>query len=182
MASDTEFIQRLFHYRWNVPVLATLATGGNRFVVIQSRLGASREALRTSIDALMEADLVMANPGYGHPLRPEYILTEQGKSLAAACAHYNEVAEASAAVAVAYRKWTAPVLLVLDRGRSRFNQLQDALHPVTPRALAASLKLMDAADLVTRSVTDGYPPHPTYDLTTSGKTLAGATARISSAC
>ncbi|MCP6652244.1 hypothetical protein NL518_29540, partial [Klebsiella pneumoniae] len=66
----------LFHRRWMLPVLAELQRSrGCKFVTLVHRTGASRKAINDTIAALIRLGLVMHNPGYGHPLRPEYLLT-----------------------------------------------------------------------------------------------------------
>ncbi len=66
----------LFHNRWSVPILAELhRQRGSRFVTLARTLGMSRESLRRTLAALIESGLVGRNPGYGHPLRPEYVLS-----------------------------------------------------------------------------------------------------------
>src|ERR671932_1580387 len=73
----------LFHHRWSAAVLAELRrTRGTRFVVLSKSLGVGRESLRRTLDALIELGLVRRNPGYGHPLRPEYLLTRRGEAVA----------------------------------------------------------------------------------------------------
>src|SRR5262245_29802381 len=74
----------LFHNRWSVPILAELhRQRGSRFVTLARTLGMSRESLRRTLAALIESGLVGRNPGYGHPLRPEYVLTTRGERVAA---------------------------------------------------------------------------------------------------
>ena len=51
------------------------AAGGSRFAVMLARLGLSRSALAASLAQLQEAGWLRRNPGHGHPLRPEYVLT-----------------------------------------------------------------------------------------------------------
>ena len=41
---------------------------GSRVVTLSNRLGLGRESLRRTLNALIDAGLVMKNPGYGHPL------------------------------------------------------------------------------------------------------------------
>ena len=73
----------LFHNRWSVPILAELhRQRGSRFVTLARTLGMSRESLRRTLAALIESGLVGRNPGYGHPLRPEYVLTTRGDRIA----------------------------------------------------------------------------------------------------
>ena len=168
----------LFHHRWNVPTLATLGASGSRFITLQKSLGASRDALRASLDALTDAELVDRNPGYGHPLRPEYVLTDRGVSLAPAAEAYRRSADALGVADIAYRKWTGPVLLVMGNGVGGFNAMEDALGTITPRALTQALKALAAAHLVARTVDDGYPPRTSYVLSSAGSRLAEAAAAI----
>ena len=51
---------------------------GARFVALANRLGVSRDSLTRTLGALIDAGFVARNPGHGHPLRPEYILTKRG--------------------------------------------------------------------------------------------------------
>ncbi|MDH4116180.1 MAG: winged helix-turn-helix transcriptional regulator [Acidimicrobiia bacterium] len=173
-----EVVTELFHHRWNVPVLGSLHSGATRFVVLENRLGASRDALRASLTSLQSAGLVTPNPGYGHPLRPEYLLTAKGTEVAPACVRYSLLAERLGVVTVAFRKWTAPLLLALDEGHTRFNGLQLALESVSPRSLSQGLRAMLESDLVVRRVEDGFPPRPSYRLTRGGRGLASAIATI----
>ena len=48
------------------------------FAVIERRFNLSRNSLTRTLSYLREQGWVMPNPGHGHPLRPEYILTESG--------------------------------------------------------------------------------------------------------
>src|SRR3954467_4738348 len=76
---STPDLIELFHHRWAPPALALLAErDGARFVELQRKLGVGRESLRRALDALLELGLVRRNEGYGHPLRPEYLLTRAG--------------------------------------------------------------------------------------------------------
>ena len=69
---DLAGLVRLCHHRWLVPVLGEIgAAGGARFAVLVARLGISPPSLRRTLAAAEAAGLVMPNPGYGHPLRPE---------------------------------------------------------------------------------------------------------------
>ena len=109
---------------------------------------------------LLELGLVARNPGYGHPLRPEYVVTAEGLAVAERCAKLLATAED----AVVLRKWTLPVLVALDRA-ARFSQLRAELPGVTPRALALALKDLQAGGLVERRVEDAYPPIVVYRAT-----------------
>ena len=150
----------LCHYRWSAPVLAELGrTHGTRFVVLAKHLGVGRTSLRRTLDALVELGLVRRNPGYGHPLRPEYLLTSAGESVAARCERLLAAVDGTRDVVL--RKWSLPVLAALGQ-RARFSELRDALPGVTARALALALKDLERAGLVDRRVEETYPPTAVY--------------------
>jgi DNA-binding HxlR family transcriptional regulator len=164
----------LFHHRWSAPVLAELArTGGTRFVVLSKALGVGRESLRRTLDALIDLGLVRRNPGYGHPLRPEYLLTPRGDAAAERCTRLLEVLDGD--LDVALKKWSLPVLVALSRP-SRFSEVRDALPGVTARALALALKELEAAGLVRRQVQETYPPSTVYAATRRAARLRAALA------
>ncbi len=170
----------LFHHRWNVPVIAALhaAKGGARLVVLAHTLDGNRDAVRDALDALIEADIVTRNPGYGHPLRPEYLLTARGRRVAPACVRFQRVAAHVDALGIAYMKWSAPALLAIRRGHSRFNAIQRALGAITPRSLTQGLRVLCDNQLVIRTVEDDFPPRSAYALSNGGTRMANATAQI----
>ena len=43
---------------------------------LQRRLDVTRDSLRRALDALIALGYVRRNEGYGHPLRPEYLITD----------------------------------------------------------------------------------------------------------
>jgi DNA-binding HxlR family transcriptional regulator len=153
----------LFHHRWSAPVLAELGrTRGTRFVVLVNRLGVGRESLRRTLAALTKLGLVRRNPGYGHPLRPEYVLTKRGEAVAARCSRLLAAVDGNADVAL--KKWSLPVLAALQRP-ARFSELREALPGVTARSLALALKDLERSGLVRRRVEETYPPSTVYAAT-----------------
>jgi DNA-binding HxlR family transcriptional regulator len=176
-------MQDLFHHRWAVGVLAELdRTGGSRFVTLANRIGVGRESLRRTLAALIDGGLVMRNPGYGHPLRPEYILTPRGLRVAPVCGDLLAGLRELGVEGTALKKWSLPVVLALGGpGRRRFSVLQERLREITARALALALKDLTAAGLVDRAVTDGYPPASVYSLTAAGARLLPVLRRLESA-
>jgi DNA-binding HxlR family transcriptional regulator len=163
-------ISSLSRFRWTLPILAHLATtGGSRFVPLTAALGLSRDALRHTLDALIDLGLVMPNPGYGHPTRPEYVLTETGGRVAPACARLVEYVRRSDLDLVAFKKWSLPAVAALDRPR-RYGELRGAVG-ATSRALTLTLKDLVAAGVVERRVYDEFPPTTSYRLTASGRAL-----------
>jgi DNA-binding HxlR family transcriptional regulator len=157
----------LFHHRWSAPVLAELLRQkGSRFAALSGTLGVGSDSLRRALDSLLALGLVTRNPGYGHPLRPEYVLTDQGRRVAQRCTKLLAASEDD----VLLRKWSLPVLAALGRP-ARFSEVRAAVPGVTPRALALALKDLQAADLVERRVEDAYPPRALYTPTPQGRRL-----------
>ncbi|TCN44438.1 HxlR family transcriptional regulator [Kribbella orskensis] len=170
---------RLAHHRWAIPVLAELhRTGGGRFVNLIHSLGVSRESLRRTLIALESYDLIHRNPGYGHPLRPEYLLTATGERLAEPSRVVIELLADLQATEVGLRKWSLPILNALAADRLRYSELRNALPGTTPRALTLALKDLEAAGLVSRVVTTSYPPTTNYGTTARAVPLALAAGRL----
>jgi DNA-binding HxlR family transcriptional regulator len=164
-----ERLDELFHHRWAPPALALLDTrGAVRFVELQRKLGVGRESLRRALDALVELGLVRRNEGYGHPLRPEYVLTDSGRDAAVLAARVT----ASPAREILLRKWSVPVLAQLPEPR-RFSELRALLPGVTPRALALALRDLEVAQLVRREVLPTRPPSTVYRATDVSDVLLG---------
>ena len=162
-------------HRWLVPLLADLAAHkGARFVELIHRLGLSRDSCARTLDAAARIGWLQRNPGHGHPLRPEYILTEKGRAAAAR----------AAAIAVAQReiglprgaatRWGLPLVAGIGAGHDRFNALSRLLAPATPRALSQGLTALGKHGLVSREVLDLRPPASRYELTRTGRVLAEA--------
>ena len=162
----------LFHRRWAIGVLSELARDrGAKFVTLSHRLGVGRETLRATLDDLVAGGWVMPNPGCGHPMRPEYLLTAEGRRLAPCSSRLLRAVRRLDLEPLAFRKWTMPVTYVLGQGDKRFCKLRDELPGITPRALALSLKCMQETDLVEREVFDEYPPVTSYRLMDRGRPL-----------
>ena len=144
------------------------AHGGLRFVDLVNQLGLSRDSLRSSLVSLLELGLIQKNPGYGHPLRPEYILCDRGIDTAGASHQFLQITRERE---LYLRKWPAPLLLSLEQGYHRFNALRDALE-ISPRALTQALRQLESEGVVKRSVDVGYPPTTSYHLSKTGLTIS----------
>ena len=165
-------LAHLSHHRWTLPVLAEIdRTHGSRFATLAGRLGVSGESLRRTLAALVDEGLVARNPGHGHPLRPEYVLTLSGGVVAPACRSVLEALGPHEAVGL--KKWSLPVLAELE-GPRRFSELRAALPEATARALTLTLKDLAAAGLVRRTVTDAYPPAVVYEPAPAARSLVEA--------
>lgn len=166
-----------------MPIVATLyRERGCKFVTLLERLRSSRETLAQTLASLIANGLVMKNPGYGHPLRPEYILTPAGEALGEACIGAVAAVAQHRVVDVALKKWPMIVLIALGRGCTRFNELKDTLPGITPRALAGALRDLQKASLADRFVTEEYPPSALYHLTDLGQSLHPAMDTLATAC
>ena len=165
-------LEVLLVHRWNIAILAELERGaGAKFVTLANRLSIGRASLTRSLRYLVARGLVRRNTGYGHPLRPEYLLTPAGATVAPAClALATQVAKAGAAKA-AYSKWGLPLLAAIGEGAVRFNALRGAVGVLTPRAQTLALKSLEAAGWVVRDVDAGYPPVVTYRASEAGRAV-----------
>lgn len=139
----------LCHRRWTLPLLATfwrqkarIGVPGAKFVTLVHTLGLSRDSLSTTLHALIDShNLVMRNPGYGHPMRPEYVLTPAGRQVAPWADRI--IAAAAADADLLLRKWSLPVLFVLhEGGPQRFTALRRELGSPSPRALTQCLRAL----------------------------------------
>ncbi|HEU5279231.1 MAG TPA: winged helix-turn-helix transcriptional regulator [Gaiellaceae bacterium] len=173
-------IVALSRHRWALPILAQLAVArGSRFVPLANQLGLSRDALRQTLAALIEARLVMANPGYGHPARPEYVLTRNGRRIAPVCATLMRELRRREIEDVALKKWSLPILGALET-ELRYGELRRTVG-ATPRALTLALKELVARDLVDRRVHPGFPPSTTYRLTPTSRALSRQVVQLAAA-
>jgi len=170
-----EELRRLTAGRWLVPLMAHVgAEDGSRFAVMLARLGVSRSALAASLAQLQAAGWLRRNPGHGHPLRPEYVLTGAGAPVAVFCVRVMATRERLGLEPGQLSRWSLPLVARLGRESGRFSALRASLVPVTPRALSLTLKQMLAMDLVSRAIEHGFPPSAVYALTGRGERLAEA--------
>ena len=71
-------------------------------------------------------------------------------------------------------RWTLLVIAVLLDGPRRFNDLQEALEGIAPNILSARLKGLSEHALIVGRPYQERPPRFEYELTESGRELAGA--------
>ncbi len=169
MTRDPSQLARLFHRRWSVPILAEMhAHGGCRFAQLTHSLEAGRQPVRDALDTLIDLGLVQSNPGYGHPLRPEYVLTRRGGVVGPPSQGLMTALRRAQAVDIGLRKWSMPTLASVGLGATRFGEIAHALDGATDRALSQSLGALGEIGLVERAIADGRPPAPRYALTRAG--------------
>jgi DNA-binding HxlR family transcriptional regulator len=69
--------------------------------------------------------------------------------------------------------WTLLIVRDLMSGSKRFGQLQESLGHVSPKTLSHRLKVLEQADLLTRTAFSEIPPRVEYTLTEKGEALSG---------
>ena len=161
----------LCHHRWSIPILSELhRDNGAKFVTLVQRLKISRDALSRTLEALTQLGLISRNPGYGHPLRPEYLLSASGKHIGQAALellHHLQQLEAinTPSLKIGLKKWTLPTLHAIHQRINRFSSLRETLPTIGPRALTLTLQDLEQLAWLTRS--EGG-----YGLSANGKKLA----------
>lgn len=149
-------LSQFVHRRWALPIVAELhASDGSKFITLVNRLGISKDSLSRTLEALIRQGWVMRNPGYGHPLRPEYILTPAGMLLGDPCYRLMQEFRRHHLENTALRKWSLPILFALAGGATRFSDILQRYPGLTTRALSLALKDLQAAGLV-EETTQGY--------------------------
>ncbi len=160
----------LFQKRWNLRILALLhESNGARFVVMKHGLNVNADSLARCLQFLTEGGWVRRNPGYGHPLRPEYVLTPRGRTVASQCNRLVRTVEHLHVGETVYRKWSVPLLVTIKAGTVRFNGLRQALD-INPRALTQGLQRLHASELIRQ--------RPEYCLTPPGDRIATLATRL----
>ncbi|MCA9864313.1 MAG: helix-turn-helix transcriptional regulator [Thermomicrobiales bacterium] len=157
---------RLLHRRWSVPVIGVLyRTGPQRFSALAAHLpNASRDTLTATLQDLQMGGII-------RHAGDSYELTAAGALTGDAALGAVAVVRDLGIRAIALKKWPMMVLVAIGRGSHRFNDVKAVLPGLTSGALAPALKDLEAAGLVARSVSDGYPPTVSYRLTSSGEAL-----------
>ncbi len=173
---DIELFVNITSRAWALPILSKLHEGiAARQAPLLAATGASRTAFAQSMDHLIKMGLVERNPGYGHPLRPEFRLTAQGIA-AAAIANKVQKVPMDEGQDLLRRSWTLPVLTSLH-APSHFNQIKRNLQTITDRALSQSLKSMESRNWVCRSVDQAArPPRSIYRAVNTGEVISRITA------
>jgi len=162
----------LVHRRWNVPIVAELFDrAGAKFVTLVRATGASRSSIAASLTDLIALGYVCRNPGYGHPLRPEYLLTAAGERIAPACHALHTLLRKRGEEHLGFRKWTLPLVAAIGPEGRRFNELRHTLEIATPRAITLSLKPMLRHDWIKRPPAARDSPPVGYELRPKGRTV-----------
>ena len=90
-----------------------------------------------------------------------------------------EIAGVQAAVGVLSSKWSVAILAELSGGTRRFNELLRTIEGISRRMLAATLRRLEEAGLITRQVYAAVPVRVEYDLSPAGTELFAALRPLS---
>ncbi len=158
-----------------MPVMARFHTdSAQRFAQLRQALAIGSESLSKTLDYLVKMGWLARNQGHGHPLRPEYLLKDDGKA-AAHVAHTLSQSLGKLNIDPSQlTRWTYPLLLLMRQGNTRFSDFEHALDKTTSRAIAQCLKKLVSLGIVERNVGEEYPPSPRYTLSQCGTVLAKA--------
>lgn len=170
---DIKLLVNIASRAWAFPILWSLHAGiAGRQAPLLTATGAGRTAFAQSMNHLIKIGLLERNPGYGHPLRPEFRLTKVGKSAAEiAFRIQSAVAARDEELDIIRRTWTLPILSTLHSPK-HFNGITKQLSGITDRALSQSLKSMEEQNWVYRSVDiSARPPRTTYRAVNTGRIL-----------
>ncbi len=125
--------------------------------------GASRSAFIQSMEHLIKIGMLERNPGYGHPLRPEFRLTPVGKTAAIIANKILDVSEEDEQDLLR-KSWTLPVLATLQKP-SQFSEIKRSL-----------LRVHRCVENATR------PPMPLYNAINTGAMISNVTSAVTLDC
>ena len=162
----------LVQHRWNILVIAELHRySGAKFITLVHRLEVSRGSLSVSLADLIDLGFVRRNTGYGHPMRPEYLLTTHGVAIGDDCSALVQIIQRRDDVDLAFRKWTLPLVAAIGEHRLRFKQLRSSIPDATPRAITIGLKSLLRQGWAARTLIDDFPPTAGYALRPKGQQI-----------
>lgn len=172
---DINLLVKVTARAWSLNILSLMHTGvAGRQAPLLSASGASRTAFTNSLFHLIDLGLLERNPGYGHPLRPEFRLTQIGTKFAATAHKITTAVPDERDLAILRRTWTLPVLVVSDQPKF-FSEIKSTLTPITDRALSQSLHQLQTRGWLLRDIdTSLHPPRPLYQATGKGSVVAKA--------
>ena len=75
-------------------------------------------------------------------------------------------------------RWTLPVVVTLQPGALRFNQLRRAVGTISQQMLTRTLRSLERDGMISRTVYPTVPPQVEYALTDLGHSLADQGTRL----
>lgn len=165
---DINLIVNITSRTWSLPILAMLHEGvPGRQAPLLNATGAGRTAFAQSMTQLIELGLVVRNPGYGHPLRPEFRLTPTGLEAAGIASRILKITQKTDQNLIR-RAWTIPILSTLQHPQ-QFSGIRKRLITITDRSLSLSLKNLEERKWVSRTISEtSRPPRAIYQAINAG--------------
>lgn len=151
---------------WTLKALVLIAGGvPARISPVAHAAGCGRTAMTASFETLLALGLLVRASGHGHPLRPEFSFSPQGRSVAEWALVLDGYLDGDDDWQRVRRSWTLPLLSLLTVER-RFGALRRALSPVSDRSLSLALAELTEYGWIERRV-DGSstPPSVRYAAT-----------------
>jgi len=170
---DIKTLVNLTSKAWSLDVLALMHNGvSGRQAPLLAAAGASRTAFAQSLKHLETLGLLERNPGHGHPLRPEFRLTEKGQHIAPFAAEIHAAVPDAGQATLLRRTWSVPVLAVTNRPKFFTEIKRDLIH-ITDRALSQSLQRLQQHNWIERRVNvEMHPPRPHYQVINAGAKIS----------
>ena len=171
---DINQIVKVSAKSWALKILALMHNGvPGRQAPLLAATTAGRTAFGQSLQYLVEIGMLERNPGHGHPLRPEFRLTEAGTQAASmAAAVLALVEEDESGFALMRKTWTLPILSVLKE-QKRFSEIKSLLPAITDRALSQALLQVEEKGWLNRDIVlEGRHPFPIYQTVGLGADIA----------
>jgi len=169
---DMSLLVNITAKAWSLKILALLDAGiAGRQAPLIAATKANRSSFAASLEHLVKLGLLERNPGHGHPLRPEFRLTQAGVTAAAMAGRVMEIVPNSDAFAIVRRNWAVPVLAI-TKAPKRFSAIKSGLGKVTDRALSQSLSLLEEQQWLSREIdVSQRSPFPTYCAINTGREI-----------
>ena len=174
---DIKSLVNITSRAWSLRILALMSAGvPGRQAPLLAATDASRTSFAASLDHLVTLGLLERNPGHGHPLRPEFRLTQEGALAAETASKIIASVPDNDEFVLVQRTWTVPILALTAAPR-RFSAIKSSLAPITDRALSKSLFLLEERDWLRRDIAISQrAPHPLYRAVNAGKRINRAVA------
>jgi DNA-binding HxlR family transcriptional regulator len=157
--------------QWTLPILLTLEDFGGRYTPLQRQLGIAPTRLSDNLRRMIELGLVEHLSTYErhHPLFPEYRLTDKGRMYREAAKAIDLADKDIGHGRLSAKAWNIPVLLSLDFGHHRFQEIRMILKQVTPRMLSLRLNDLAGNGTIIKQISEQPRPSFVYDLSEFAK-------------
>lgn len=168
-----ELLVKLTSKAWALKILSLMHEGvAGRQAPLLAATNATRSSFAASLEHLANLGLLERNPGHGHPLRPEFRLTQAGKTLAPMASRIISLAPEGEDFSLVKRSWAVPILAVTATP-TRFGSIKSDLGSVTDRALSQSLGLLEDHEWMQREIDiSERTPFPTYKAVNTGQAIS----------